>query len=162
DSVITIGQLWHFLGRQGVPVAYSWPAGHGGLLRGYNYDRESSEFTVYHLKEMLRFLASCPEVQHINLIAHSRGTDVAASALRELHLEFSGGGKSTREELKLNTLILAAPDLDLDVVIQRLVTARVGRVPARFALYVCAKDEALGISNWLFSGMTRLGKIKSD
>ena len=162
DSIITIAQLWHFLGRRGVPVAYSWPAGHGGLLRGYTYDRESSEFTVYHLKEMLRFIASCPGVERIHLIAHSRGTDVATTALRELHLEFSGGGKSTRKELKLATLLLAAPDLDLDVVIQRLITAHIGRVPERFALYVCAQDEALGISNWLFSGGGRLGKLKSS
>jgi esterase/lipase superfamily enzyme len=33
DSILIIGQLWHFMGRQGVPVAYSWPAGHGGLLQ---------------------------------------------------------------------------------------------------------------------------------
>jgi esterase/lipase superfamily enzyme len=162
DGVMTIAQLWHFMGRQGVPISYSWPAGSKGLLRGYTYDRESSEFTVFHLKEMLRFVAAHPDVQRIHVIAHSRGTDVAASALRELHLEIRGSGKSTRDELKLNTLILAAPDLDIDVVIQRLVTARIGRVPDRFALYVCAEDEALGISNWLFSGIQRLGKIRSN
>jgi esterase/lipase superfamily enzyme len=117
---------------------------------------------VFHLKEMLRFIAAQPEVRNIHVIAHSRGTDVAASALRELHLEISGSGKSTRETLKLKTLILAAPDLDVDVVLQRLVTARVGRVPERFALYVCAMDEALGISNWLFSGISRLGTIRSN
>ena len=162
DGVMTIAQLWHFLGRQGVPISYSWPAGNTGLLRGYTYDRESSEFTVYHLKEMLRFIALHPDVRHVHLIAHSRGTDVAASALRELHLEISGSGKRTGEVLKLNTLILAAPDLDLDVVMQRLVTARVGRVPDRFALYVCAADEALSLSNWLFQGAMRLGTVRSN
>lgn len=162
DAVETIGQLWHFLGRQGVPIAYSWPAGHGGLLRGYTYDRESSEFTVYHLKEVLRAIASIPEVQNVHIIAHSRGTDVASTALRELHLEYIGANKNTREQLKLATLVLAAPDMDVDVVMQRLVTARLGRVPGHFALYVCAKDEALGISNWLFSGAARLGKLHPD
>lgn len=162
DSVMTIAQLWHFLGRQGVPIAYSWPAGHTGLLRGYTYDRESSEFTVYHLKEMLRFFASCPDVQKVHIIGHSRGTDVVVSALRELHLEMTGGGKSTRDELKLSTIVLAAPDLDVEVMMQRMATVRLGRVPERFALYVCEKDNALGISNWLFGGGGRLGKLKSD
>jgi esterase/lipase superfamily enzyme len=162
DAIETIGQLWHFLGRQGVPVAYTWPAGRGGLLRGYTYDRESSEFTVYHLKEMLRVIASCPDVHKIHIISHSRGTDVAVSALRELHLEFTGAGKNTREELKLKTLILAAPDLDVEVVIQRMVTVHLGRVPEQCAIYVCSKDEALGISNWLFGGSSRLGKIRGD
>jgi esterase/lipase superfamily enzyme len=162
DSVITVAQLWHFLGRQGVPVAYSWPAGRGGLLRGYTYDRESSEFTVYHLKEMIRLIASCPEVEKINIISHSRGTDVAMSALRELHLEISGSGRSTREVLKLATLVVAAPDVDMDIFIQRMATARLGRVPERAAIYICKADEALGISSWLFGGMNRLGKLQSN
>ena len=84
NSVVTIAQLWHFLGRQGVPIAYSWPAGHGGLLRGYTYDRESGVFTVYHLKQMLRVIAACPDVRKAHLIAHSRRTAVLTSALREL------------------------------------------------------------------------------
>jgi esterase/lipase superfamily enzyme len=165
DSVTTVAQLWHYLGRRGVPMAYSWPAGHGGLLRGYNYDRESSEFTVYHLKQVLRALASCPDVQKINVIAHSRGTDVLLSALRELHLEVSGDGRgtaeTTRERLKLGTVVLAAPDLDVDVVMQRMVTARIGRTPERFTMYVSSTDKALGISSWLFGDNMRLGKLKA-
>lgn len=161
-SVSTIAQVWHFLGRRGVPIAYSWPAGRSGLLRGYTYDRESSEFTVFHLKEMLHAIADNPNVEKINLIAHSRGTDVLCSALRELHIEMTAAGKSTREALKLGTIILAAPDMDVDVVIQRLVTARLGRLPERFVLYICRQDEALGISNWLFGGLARLGTLRSD
>ena len=166
DSVTTIAQLWHFLGRHGVPIAYSWPAGSAGLLRGYTYDRESGEFTVFHLKQMLRVIAACPDVHKINLIAHSRGTDVLLTALRELHLEISGNGRgtplTTRQELKIGTLIFAAPDLDLDVVIQRMVTARIGRIPEHMTIYVCSNDQALGISNWLFGGMTRFGKIRES
>lgn len=162
DGVMTIAQLWHFFGRQGVPIAYSWPAGSSGLLRGYTTDRESSEFTVYHLKQAMRAIASCPDVNKVHLIAHSRGTDVLATALRELHLEINASGQSTRQVLKLGNLVLAAPDLDFDVVMQRLATARVGRVPEQTALYVCSKDKALGLSSWLFGGLTRLGKLKSN
>src|SRR6202012_1086510 len=116
-----MADLWHFLGRRGVPIAYSWPAGSTGAL-AYFYDRESSEFTVYHLKQMLRLVASCPEVQRVHIIGHSRGTDVVVSALRELHLEIRGSGRQTRDVLKLQTVVLAAPDLDVDVIIQRLTT----------------------------------------
>jgi esterase/lipase superfamily enzyme len=161
DSVRTAAQLWHFLGRQGVVVAYSWPAGGKGLLRGYNYDYNSSEFTVYHLKQMLRVIASCPEVSKVNIIAHSRGTDSAVSALRELHLEISGSGRSTREVLKLGSVVLAAPDLDVDVVFQRLATARLGQVPERSVVYVCRNDEALGLSRFLFSSQ-RLGSLRPE
>ena len=82
--VQTAAELWHFLGRQGVAVAYTWPAGGEGVLRGYNSDYNSSEFTVYHLKQTLRAIAGCPDVKKIHIIAHSRGTDVTVNALREL------------------------------------------------------------------------------
>jgi esterase/lipase superfamily enzyme len=160
-SVRTAAELWHFLGRQGVAVAYSWPAGGKGLLRGYNYDYNSSEFTVYHLKETLRAIAGCADVKKVHIVAHSRGTDVTVSALRELHLEVSGSGRSTRDVMKLGTVILAAPDLDVDVVIQRAATARLGKVPERAVVYICEDDKALGLSRFLFGGM-RLGTLKPD
>jgi esterase/lipase superfamily enzyme len=160
-SVQTAAELWHFLGREGVAVAYSWPAGGKGLLRGYNYDYNSSEFTVYHLKETLRAIAGCPDVRKIHIIAHSRGTDVTVTAVRELHLEISGSGRSTRDVMKLGTVVLAAADLDVDVVIQRAATARLGKVPERSVIYISSTDKALGFSRWLFGGV-RLGKLKPD
>jgi esterase/lipase superfamily enzyme len=162
DSVETIAQLWHFFGRQGVPIAYTWPAGSKGLLRGYQYDSESSQFTVYHFKQVLRLLASCPDVKRINIIAHSRGTAVAVDGLRELHMEISGHGVSTRKYLKLGTLVLAAPDIDLDVIIQKAITVRLGQVPERFVMYINPNDKALGLSSWLFGNIQRLGDIKAD
>ena len=83
DAAFAMAELWHFLGRFGVPVIYTWPAGYPGLF-GYTYDRESSEFTVYHLREVLSYIANFPEVDKIHVIAHSRGTDIAVAALREL------------------------------------------------------------------------------
>ena len=46
----SLAEVWHFLGRQGVPILYTWPAASGGLF-GYFTDRESGEFTIYHLKQ---------------------------------------------------------------------------------------------------------------
>ena len=57
-AAFRMATIWHFLGRQGVPVLYSWPAGHPGALQGYNYDRESSEFTIFHLKQPGRIVFS--------------------------------------------------------------------------------------------------------
>jgi esterase/lipase superfamily enzyme len=95
DSVLVIAEPWHFLGRQGVPILYTWPAGSGGL-RGYTHDRESGEFTIFHLKQFLRLLASTSELAELHLIAHSRGTDVLTSAVRELYIETRAAGKDFR------------------------------------------------------------------
>ncbi|MCZ6658110.1 MAG: alpha/beta hydrolase, partial [Gammaproteobacteria bacterium] len=91
DAAFALAELWHFFGREGLPIIYTWPAGHPGIF-GYTYDRESSEFTVLHLKQVIRWLSEQPEVENIHLIAHSRGTDVAVSAFRELVIWARGAG----------------------------------------------------------------------
>ena len=152
-------QLWHYLGRGGVPVLFSWPAGSSGLLRGYTHDRESGEFANPHLKVLLRALASCPDVQKMHLIGHSRGTDILITAVRELHIENRAAEKNTRGALKLGQILLAAPDIDLDVFIEKLSADRVGFVPERLTIYVSPNDKAIGLANWLFGSVRRIGQL---
>lgn len=95
DAAITMAQLWHFMGRVGMPVIYSWPAGRGGL-RGYTTDSESGKFTNYHLKQFLRSVAELEGLEKLHILAHSRGTDVAMTALKELHLEYRAQGRGTQ------------------------------------------------------------------
>ena len=159
QAVFRMAQLWHFLGRQGVAVAYSWPAGHPGLLRGYTYDRESGEFSVLHLRNFLRAVASCPDLEKLHIVAHSRGTDVLMTALRELHIQFKAAGHDMRGQLKLGNVVLAAADLDWEVTIQRISAERLVVVPERFTIYLSDDDKALGLSGWLFSSMHRLGTL---
>lgn len=158
DSVLVMAELWHFLGRTGLPIVYSWPAGRGGF-RGYTYDRESGEFTILHLKEFLGLLGSCPGLERVHFLAHSRGTDVLISAVRELIIEARAAGKSPREILKIADLTLAAPDLDLEVFTQRMVGERLGQGMGGVTLYVSDEDKALGLSTWLFSGLQRVGRV---
>ncbi|SMG64894.1 protein containing DUF900, hydrolase-like [methanotrophic bacterial endosymbiont of Bathymodiolus sp.] len=159
-AAVSLTEIWHFLGRRGVPLLYSWPAAHGGLF-GYFVDRESGEFTIYHLKNLIRLLASFPEVERINLLAHSRGTDVAATALRELIIEARAAGKNPRDLYRIENLILAAPDLDFDVVRQRLIAEKVGPAFGQITVYTTDSDKALGISQTLMSG-TRFGRIHAS
>lgn len=157
-AAITIAQIWHFIGRQGVPMIYTWPAGIGGLT-GYFHDRESGEFTIYHLKQFLRTLASVPELEKIHILAHSRGTDVVTTALRELHIEIRASGGDTGKTLKLGNLILAAPDLDAEVTSQRIGSERLFFVPERFTVYVSRTDKAIGFADWLMHSIRRIGQL---
>ncbi len=181
DAVIRVAEAWHLGGRQGVPIAFSWPAGSGGL-RGYTQDRESGEFAGVHLKILLLMLARCPQVEKIHIVAHSRGTDVAVTALRELNAEArgylrSGGlvaflsdappsGEIDRREpyevLKIETLVLAAPDLDLEVFAQRFFGENVLRAANRTIIYFSEGDEAIGLASWLFRSRRRLGALHAD
>jgi esterase/lipase superfamily enzyme len=159
-AAFVAAQMWHFIPREGVPIIYTWPAGRGGL-RGYTYDRESSEFTVLHLKQMLRALAACPKLEKIHIIAHSRGTDVATSALRELLIENRGTNGLVAPLPKIENLVLAAPDMDVQVALQRVSGEHVPMAVRRLTVYVCEEDRAVNLANWFFQGMRRLGQVRS-
>jgi esterase/lipase superfamily enzyme len=159
DAAFALGELWHFLGRIGVPIVYTWPAGHPGLF-GYTYDRESSEFTVFHFREVIRLLASFPEVERINIIAHSRGTDVATTAFRELTIAARARGEDPREKYKVHNFVLAAPDLDAQVAQQRMVGDHLAYSARRFTIYTSPADRAIGWSDKLFdSPVGRVGNL---
>jgi esterase/lipase superfamily enzyme len=157
DSVFRAAEIWHFMGRVGVPVAYSWPAGFGGL-RSYPYDRESGEYTVTHLRHFIKAVAECPGVERVHLIAHSRGCDVAMSALRELNLEITAQRKSTQRELKLENLVLAAPDVDEEVFLQRFVAENLLQAARRTTIYVSPSDKAIELSGAVFASR-RMGAL---
>jgi esterase/lipase superfamily enzyme len=162
DGVFAMAELWHFLGRIGVPIVYSWPAGHPGLF-GYTYDRESSEFTVYHLRSLLNTISSFPEVKKIHLIGHSRGTDVVLNAVREITIAARARGLDPKKKYKLENIILAAPDLDLQVATQRLVGDHLAESANRFTIYTSPSDKAIAIASRLFaSPRGRLGTFGVD
>jgi len=160
SSALVLAELWHFTGRRGVPVLYSWPAASGGLF-GYFIDRESGEFTIFHLKEFLRLLADIPDIDRIHIIAHSRGTDVMTTALRELVIESRSAGRNPLKDLRIANLILAAPDLDFEVVRQRLIAEKFGPAMGQITIYTNQEDSALDLSESLMSG-TRFGRLDSE
>lgn len=158
DAIFRLGMIWHMAGRPGVPIAYTWPAGRGGLT-GYAYDRESGEFTTFHLKRFIKAVAACPEIERLHIIAHSRGTDVVCNALRELNIEIRAKNLRTQEQLKLENLVLASPDLDSDVFEQRFAIEDLHLAARRTTVYLSRTDFALAAARWLFGGGERLGNL---
>jgi esterase/lipase superfamily enzyme len=160
EAGFTLAGLWHFMNRKAVPLVYSWPAAEGGLM-GYFVDRESGEYTIFHLKETLRVLFEMPEIENIHIIAHSRGTDVATTALRELVIENRGAGGNPYKDFRIENLILAAPDLDFGIIKQRLMSEQFGLAFGQINIYTSDDDSALGISEWLMNGL-RFGRVDSS
>ena len=158
SAAFTVAEVWHFFGRQAVPVVFTWPAS-----GSYFYDRESGEFSVFHLKEFLRVVASMPEVEKLHLVAHSRGTDVLTTALRELFIEARGAKEDVRQKYKVDNLLLAAPDLDFSVLLQRLTAENFGTaVVGRVTIYASRSDRAIGLASWLFGSRRRLGQLRPE
>ncbi|MFU8777417.1 MAG: alpha/beta hydrolase [Roseovarius sp.] len=160
DALETTARLWQATGQGALPLAYSWPSGNPGAF-GYFKDRESGEFTIFHLKETLRLLSTVPGLNRIHIVAHSRGSDVVTTALRELVIEARAAGRDPRQSLKIENLILAAPDLDFSVVRQRLIAERFGLAFGRITVYMNPEDGALGLAQFLMAG-TRFGRLSYD
>ena len=157
DGVGTLANIWHYAGRRSLPVSYSWPAGNDGLL-AYFRDSEAGDFSVFHVKEFLRMLASVPEVDRIDIVAHSRGSAVMTDALRELIIEARAKGQNPSVALKTGILVLAAADLDVGVVQQRLVAERFSDGFEQINIYANPDDRALNLSR-IIGNAGRLGSV---
>lgn len=161
EALYATAAFWHYTGREFVPLTYSWPAGRGNFLRGYAYDRESGEHTMFHLKRLLQWLSSMPEVEGIHLISHSRGTDVTVTALRELAIESREKGASLQRRYKIRNVVLAAPDLSGEIALQRLTDGGANSISERWLTYTSNRDKAIGVAEYLF-GEGRMGRIGWD
>lgn len=162
ETLIDAAFTHHLFGRQGVPIVYSWPTGPQGGLRGYTSDRESGEFTIFHLKEFIRTIAAINEVEKINFTAHSRGTDVILTALRELNIEARASGKDPRKSLKLSNLVLLAPDIDASVAGQRVIAEALTFSLDRLTVYTNDHDGAIAMATKLFANSQRLGNYDAS
>lgn len=161
DGVTTLANVWHFSGRGTIPVAFTWPAGAGAGPLGYFRDRDAGTFSVHHAKEFIRMLAAIPEVSDIDIVAHSRGTDVVTTALRELIIFSRGQGIHPKIALKTGTFIMAAPDLDIGIVRQRLQAERFSEAFEQINLYINPDDAALRLSAYL-TRSRRLGALRAE
>lgn len=156
-GAFSLFELWAASGWEGLPIMFSWPTGDPNAL-SYFGDTQDGEFSIYHLKETLRLIAANEDVDEVILIAHSRGASIATTALRELLIESRGAGLSMLNTYRINTLILAAPDIDLGVMEQRLVAEMFGIGFGQIDVYLNQNDDALGVSGWLFGGL-RFGAV---
>lgn len=176
DAVKSAAQLCSDFGPKDFTcIALTWPAGGSrGTFLGYNVDRESGEFSVSDAIKALRIISETPGLREWHFIAHSRGTDVLASALRELSIE-SYVSQTPMSKRKAGNIIFAAPDMDLDVAFSKLfspvsdpdlmyghkaapdVTLKPGRL--HLTVYASDRDGALGMSEFLYGSQLRLGRL---
>ena len=100
DAAFAMGSICRLLGGDFVCVLLTWPAGGSrGAFMGYNVDRESGEFAVADMRKAIRAIGQTEGVRGVDIIAHSRGTDVLASAFQQLSVEAYVSRFSTSENL---------------------------------------------------------------
>ncbi|ESR26739.1 alpha/beta hydrolase [Lutibaculum baratangense] len=152
DAVYRLAQIVHDSRAPIVPVLFTWPSG-GGLF-GYGYDRESANYSRDALERLLAKLAADRSVGEITVLAHSMGNWVTLEALRQMAI------RDGRVARKIGDVILAAPDVDVDV-FRTQIAAIEGEGP-RFTLFVSRNDRALAVSRRVWGSSARLGAIDPE
>lgn len=152
EGLYRLTQVAHDANAQGVPVYFSW-ASRGELL-GYVYDQNSATAARDGLEHLLDVLAHS-NAEHINIIAHSMGNWVTVEAFRGIRI--SGAAKNVAP--KLGTIVLASPDIDIDVFRSQM--RRIGVPKKPFLVVLSRDDRALAASRLIAGNEQRLGDYKN-
>jgi esterase/lipase superfamily enzyme len=152
DAVFRFAQIVHDADARVVPVLFTWPS--RGSVLAYGYDRESNAYSRNALESTLRMLANDPAVGEISILAHSMGNWVTLEALRQMAI------RDGRVAAKIRNVLLAAPDVDVDLFREAVVD--MGQSRPSFTLFVSQDDRALAISRRIWGDAARLGAIDPD
>ncbi|MEJ8572345.1 alpha/beta hydrolase [Microbaculum marinum] len=149
DAVYRFAQIVHDSDASVVPVLFTWPS--RGEFLAYTYDRESTNFSRDALERLLTWLARDKSVSNISVLAHSMGNWLTLESLRQMAIR--NGHIAT----KIQDVMLAAPDVDVDVFQTQV--ASFGEPRPRFTLFVSRNDKALAFSRRVWGSTARLGAI---
>jgi esterase/lipase superfamily enzyme len=149
EAVYRFAQIAHDSGSDAAPVLFTWPS--RGNIFAYNYDKESANYSRTALETLLRDAAAKPEIQEITVMAHSMGSWLTMEALRQLSI------RDGRLPAKIRNVILASPDLDVDVFSRQLQEIDTRNV--KMTIFVSNDDRALDVSRRIAGGVDRVGSI---
>lgn len=149
DAVIRFAQIVEDTQFSGVPVLFSWPS--RGSITDYGYDKDSANFSRDAMESVLQTLAREPNLGGVDIFAHSMGNWLTLETLRQVAI-----ANDTKTLNRLQSIVLAAPDVDMDVF--RTQIARLGLLKGKIMLFASRDDYALQASRRLFGGKIRAGE----
>lgn len=149
DSVFRFAQIIHDSRAEVTPILFTWPS--RASVFDYNYDKESTNYSRVAFEQTLRTLADDPNVKDITVMAHSMGTWLAMESLRQMAI------RDGRVAGKIDNVILASPDIDVDVFARQW--TEMGTDRPKFTIFVSQDDRALAASRFISGDVQRLGAI---
>ncbi|UCG13702.1 MAG: alpha/beta hydrolase [Deltaproteobacteria bacterium] len=159
NPLIVTSELWHYLGYQGVFIAFAWPS--TPSVWAYASDLETAAVSARNLRLFLQYLAEETTAAEIHLVGYSAGTRLVTEALNELALiNFGEDKQAIYDQLRIGHVILVGSDVDLGIFGNMFLNG-ILNVSRSMSIYVSTGDQALGMSRWLFA-RNRLGQLEKD
>ncbi|TYC63643.1 alpha/beta hydrolase [Rhodobacterales bacterium] len=152
EGLFRFTQMVHDGNIQSVPVLFTWAS--RGKLQDYLYDLNSAAIARSALEQTIGDLAQT-NAEGITIMAHSMGnwllmeTAVRADPQRLAVIS-----------RKLDNVVLAAPDIDIDLFKSQL--KQIGRPRKPYVVIVSRDDKALSLSQRLSGGIERVGAYSDD
>ena len=148
EGVFRFSQIVADSDIKALPILFSWPS--RGEVKDYVTDRESIMSSRNRLDQFLRQLSLNPRVKRIDLLAHSMGTMLTMETLVQAKLR--GDANYTG---KLDSIVLAAPDIDVDVFQSQFEI--IGKRDRPTTILTSRDDRALAISSKIAGNVVRVG-----
>lgn len=139
EAILRNAQIVWDLQYRGVSVLYSWSS--KGSVADYLYDRDSALFARKGFLEVINRLRNDPNIEAINVLAHSMGNLVVVEAL--------SASASSAKPVSIDQLVMASPDIARDAFIAAV--PDLAKIAKGMTLYASGADRALKISGSLAS-----------
>ena len=147
NPVLIASELWHFMGYNGVFIAYAWPSTPSAFA--YIKDSDTSGGYARNFRLLLEAIAEQTNVEQIHVIGYSNGTRLVTRALEQLALINQGKtAEEIYEKLHIHDVILVGSDLDRGVFHSYLSDGLLN-VQKHLTIYMSKSDKALGMAQFL-------------
>jgi esterase/lipase superfamily enzyme len=152
DAVLRLAQFVEDTQFDGVPILFDWAS--AASLSRYVYDLNSALIARPKVEQLVQILGRT-NADNYNIFAHSMGSLLVMETSVLL-----ARANSLNRLGRLRTVVLASPDIDMDLF--RIQLDEIGYVPDRFYVLLSKDDEALRFSRRVAGGVPRVGAANAD
>jgi esterase/lipase superfamily enzyme len=152
EAILRVGQFVEDSGFEGVPVLFTWAS--AGRFSRYVYDLNSALVARPMLLDATEIISRSIATDY-HIFAHSMGSLLAMEAIVD-----SAQIGQFNQTHRLRNIILAAPDIDVD-----LFRSQVNQIETRFDRFfilLSEDDKALQASRFLAGGVPRVGAANAE
>jgi esterase/lipase superfamily enzyme len=147
EAALRTAQMVHDLQFPGLALFFTWPS--AAQVVRYWQDEETARYSEGDFEQLIDDLSKMPATD-IYVVAHSMGNRVVGHALQ-------ARVEKGKESARLRQVLLAAPDVGVDIFRSRIAPKLTAMQGTRTTIYAASSDIALKISK-VVHGFRRVGE----